>query len=283
MPEKILRASPLRQPPIGFAVWRETPAIMKGPHVHGDVEINLLTHGSCRYSWSGGHATLFAGDIGVFWGGIPHQTVHRSDDAAGIWATLPLDWILRWPGTSGMAAVLLKGTFVRTKSLPRDREIFSQWAGDLAENPAGSAAIVALEIEAWLSRLALRGLGRPHSDNSWNAAHAGKIARIADFLAARYTDPIRVEDVAAAAGLHPKYLLTVFRRQCGLTLWEYVLRLRLAHAQRLLLTTDRKVIDAALESGFGSVSAFYLAFRKFHPGVTPKQFRGGDFGSANVN
>ncbi len=47
---------------------------------------------------------------------------------------------------------------------------------------------------------------------------------------------------------------------------------RIAHAQRLLATTDAKVIDVANESGFPSLSRFYAAFRSVC-GQTPNAFR----------
>jgi transcriptional regulator GlxA family with amidase domain len=49
--------------------------------------------------------------------------------------------------------------------------------------------------------------------------------------------------------------------------------LRVSHAQRLLITTNQKITDIALESGFGSVAPFYAAFEKFGGGKTPTAFR----------
>lgn len=98
---------------------------------------------------------------------------------------------------------------------------------------------------------------------------------ILEFLAANYREALTVGDIAKAARLHPKYLLALFRGACRMTLWEYVVRLRLAHAQRLLLTTDRTVADIAFDAGFNSLSAFYEAFRKYVPAGTPAAFRVG--------
>ena len=99
--------------------------------------------------------------------------------------------------------------------------------------------------------------------------------KILRYLAEHYREEITVNDMAEAVRLHPKYLLVLFRRTCGMKLWDYVVRLRLAHAQRLLLTTDRTVADLAQEAGFNSLSAFYHAFRKHGPAGTPADFRAG--------
>jgi AraC family transcriptional regulator, melibiose operon regulatory protein len=73
-------------------------------------------------------------------------------------------------------------------------------------------------------------------------------------------------------GLNPNYAMTVFREGCGLSLWEYVTRLRISHAQRLLLTTDWTMERVALDCGFGSSSRFFAAFRRIC-GMTPRQYR----------
>jgi transcriptional regulator GlxA family with amidase domain len=63
-----------------------------------------------------------------------------------------------------------------------------------------------------------------------------------------------------------------FREKCGLCLWECVLRLRVSHAQYLLLTTGRKLSDIARDSGFVSESRFYAAFEKCS-GCAPRAWR----------
>jgi AraC-like DNA-binding protein len=47
---------------------------------------------------------------------------------------------------------------------------------------------------------------------------------------------------------------------------------RIAHAQWMLSTTDHKVIEIALDAGFGSVSRFYANF-KSACGISPSQYR----------
>lgn len=53
---------------------------------------------------------------------------------------------------------------------------------------------------------------------------------------------------------------------------DYWNQLRVSHAQRLLSITDMKVIDIALDSGFGSASRFYTVFKQW-VGQSPRQYR----------
>ena len=57
-----------------------------------------------------------------------------------------------------------------------------------------------------------------------------------------------------------------------MSIWQYLTRLRLAHAQWLLLTSERSVLSIALESGFGSLARFYAAFTREY-GTPPGEFR----------
>ena len=93
-----------------------------------------------------------------------------------------------------------------------------------------------------------------------------------DFIAENFLDDIDSVDIAAAADIHPKYAMSVFRKTTGMTLNEYVNLLRLSYAQALLMKDDANVINVAMDSGFGSLSAFNKSFRKL-AGMSPSDFR----------
>ena len=57
----------------------------------------------------------------------------------------------------------------------------------------------------------------------------------------------------------------------GISFKQYVVEKRLQRAILLLKTTNRKMIDIAMDCGFDSISGFYSAFRK-KTGTTPNKF-----------
>ena len=79
-------------------------------------------------------------------------------------------------------------------------------------------------------------------------------------------------DVARAAGLHPNYAMTLFKKAFGITIKQAVTRHRLDAAQSLLLATDASIASIAFDCGFGSLSSFYEAFEKRFS-VSPASFR----------
>ena len=74
------------------------------------------------------------------------------------------------------------------------------------------------------------------------------------------------------AGLSPYHFLRIFEQLTGLTPHQYLLRARLREAAMRLKVERTKVIDIALDCGFGDVSNFNRAFRAEF-GVNPRAYR----------
>jgi AraC-like DNA-binding protein len=85
--------------------------------------------------------------------------------------------------------------------------------------------------------------------------------------------------LARTARLSPFHFLRTFERLTGLTPHQYVRRARLRIAASRLISGREKVLDVALDSGFGDVSNFNRAF-KGEFGVSPKVFRAHDRASS---
>ncbi|MER3443431.1 MAG: hypothetical protein C4333_04640 [Meiothermus sp.] len=101
---------------------------------------------------------------------------------------------------------------------------------------------------------------------------SSRAARMAAFLAEHHTRPVRPAEAARMVGLNPNYAAGLFLRHFGMTPTDYLTALRVAHAQRLLLSSELGVLEVALESGFGSPSRFYAAFTRL-VGESPGAFR----------
>ncbi|GEO85525.1 MULTISPECIES: GlxA family transcriptional regulator [Alphaproteobacteria] len=75
-------------------------------------------------------------------------------------------------------------------------------------------------------------------------------------------DVVSIDDVSDAVGLSRRQLERLFRTEFGATPVAMYIRLRLEHARRLVVFTDKPLIDIALETGFENVSHFIRKFRK---------------------
>ncbi len=258
---------------LGFRIWRQLHSgRMDVAHTHPDIEVNFLFSGEFSYLHGGAVVPVTAGRFTVLWGGVPHQTIGPGIVSDGIWVTLPLAWVLQWRLPNGFHDRLLAGEVVAAPPDEHDRRTLERWLADAESGDPARRHVLQLELEARFHRLAL-GLPRRRGRGAAPAEGAGQIGRLTRFIAQHYREPLSIAAIAAQAGLHPKYLMRVFKQHCGVTVWEYLTRLRVSHAQRLLITSELKVLDVAMESGFSSVAPFYAAFAAHTRGVRPLAYR----------
>lgn len=258
---------------LGFRIWRqEYTGRMEVPHTHPDIEVNFLFDGDFSYLHGGAVVPITAGRFTVLWGGVPHQTIGRGIVSRGIWITLPLAWFLQWRLPNGMHDRLLAGEIVAAAPDANDRLTLERWLADAESGEADRRHVLQLEMEARFHRLAL-AMPRRGGRTPVAAEGSGQMTRITQFIAEHYREPLSVQAIARHAGLHPKYLMRIFKKLCGVSVWEYLTRLRVSHAQRLLITSDMKVLDVAMESGFSSVAPFYAAFAAHTRGIRPLAYR----------
>ena len=95
---------------------------------------------------------------------------------------------------------------------------------------------------------------------------------IVEYLNAHFTEPLRLNDVAAKFGLSPQYFCTFFKDNLGKTMVQHVNFLRIEQASRLLRETDQPIMEIAFSVGFENFSYFIRRFRDVF-GCTPSQYR----------
>jgi AraC-like DNA-binding protein len=99
-----------------------------------------------------------------------------------------------------------------------------------------------------------------------------RIDRVFRFLADNYTGRVPLAEAAKIAHLSVPAFCRFFRRRTRKTLVAYLTELRLGHACRELMETDRPIADIAFNSGFGNLSNFNRRFlRSKH--LSPRGFR----------
>ena len=98
------------------------------------------------------------------------------------------------------------------------------------------------------------------------------IGEVINYIEENLTKEIEMDTIAKRVYISPVYFQKGFTMLCGLTLGEYIRRRRLTLAGSELVSTDKKIIDIALEYGYDSPDSFTKAFLRFH-GVTPTAVR----------
>ena len=87
-----------------------------------------------------------------------------------------------------------------------------------------------------------------------------RVERAKELLARDLVNPLTLESLGQEVGCSPFYLSRMFSREVGLTIPQYLRKLRMERAAELLRTGRYNVTEAAIEVGYSSLSHFSKAF-----------------------
>lgn len=99
-----------------------------------------------------------------------------------------------------------------------------------------------------------------------------RVTRIHEFLMKNYQGDIDLKEIAEVAHMAPASVCRFFKNSTGLTIFEYLNKIKINYSCQLLLNTDLNILDISYDCGFNNLSHFNKQFRKFI-GTTPTQFR----------
>lgn len=128
---------------------------------------------------------------------------------------------------------------------------------------------LAIEIAATAVTLAT---GVPRAAGSIPSGLETRVASVVRRIEREPAGDASLAALAREAGASQYHFLRAFERATGVTPHQYVLRTRLRAAALALAAEGGRVIDAALDAGFGDLANFHRAFRA-ELGVTPAAFR----------
>lgn len=93
-----------------------------------------------------------------------------------------------------------------------------------------------------------------------------------DYIRENYQGSLTIEALAEMSHMSSGHFCRLFKKHTFKTPVQYINSVRLSAAMRLLLESDRKVLDIAYDSGFNSLSYFIGVFKQ-NMGCTPTDFR----------
>ncbi len=100
----------------------------------------------------------------------------------------------------------------------------------------------------------------------------GFIMRAKQYIHERIGEDISLKEVASKVNTSSYYLCKQFKKATGLSYTEYVSKIRIQKAKRLLLEPEIRVSEVAFQVGFQSLTHFNRVFKKF-TGQSPTEYR----------
>src|SRR6516164_4291898 len=99
-----------------------------------------------------------------------------------------------------------------------------------------------------------------------------RLCRARDHLGDCYSDRVTLDKAAKQACLSPFHFNRLFTRVFGETPHEFLTRVRVEEAKKLLLAGDRSITDICFDVGYLSLGSFSARFRSL-TGFSPSAFR----------
>ena len=116
------------------------------------------------------------------------------------------------------------------------------------------------------------------NQNSRQAGHVNAVnyslpVRLAcEYIDKNYQEDINLNKISNYVSLSKNYFCTIFKKETGITIWDYLIRIRMEEAKKMLLETEQKTYEISELVGYDDPSYFGRLFKKY-TGFTPIEFR----------
>lgn len=236
-----------------------------GRHSHAEFSVGLIESGRSLFSLHGqADQIVGAGDLLLINPGLPHQCrALPGHDDAWAYTMLYLDpsWLAGLQG--GGAFQPLAASLLREPALAQGFRRLVARLGDAL--PAARKQQACADFFTALCRAAGRqGQALP--------TDCARLQPALDLLHERAEQPLRLAELAAAAGLSITHLLRLFRAHYGLSPHAYQLDLRVQRSRALLRQGSLPLAEVALVSGFADQAHWQRHYRRLHA-TTPGAYR----------
>lgn len=246
---------------------------------HTELELMLVMSGNLVYFAGGEHYHLHQGDILFFNEGCGHSII--SNEAENMTLSLKLhpqvlrEWGVRSSLRKQSACLTQKNT-CSPKQLRRIRQGIAGIHSYLMEQNTISvraAEMMAVLVFAEVLRSAglLEEMREFHADSDQQKAD-GRLDGTFDYLAEHLTERISLQEAASQAGYNRTYFSGLFRKQTGLSLTEYMNRMRVQKAIGYLEEGEDTLTDIAHKSGFPDYNTFSSCMLRYC-GRKPQDYR----------
>ena len=108
--------------------------------------------------------------------------------------------------------------------------------------------------------------------NSASQNSSAVLSSILEYFKNNYGKQINVTEYFESIGYSYHHLRHTFKEIYGVSPNQYLTKIRIEAAKKLLLSTDLSIEDISKKSGFNSLSHFTSNFKKY-TGKTPAEFR----------
>ena len=240
----------------------------KNSHRHAYYEIELIVNGSGTHIINGNAYEERTGDIFIMRLTDFHEFVHTKETENWV-IEIPTSYVsgdianMMMQVNGDIVTNLTNGDFEKAKSI----YCMIEEVKDKKEK-----FYDLLKQHLTLS-LILFILDRTDKNISKSASNDERLYAIIEYINANIAQPeLSINSIAAKFYISRSYLSAFFKKNMGITLSAYLRKIRLSNAAMQLASTNKKVMDISVDSGFNSLTTFLREFKKEY-GISPSDMR----------
>lgn len=249
-------------------------------HYHDCLELNIVERGEGNYIINGKKYPILPGDIFVINNKEPHMAVHGTDFSL---TALVFDIQLLWrnKGLRQFLMPFLSRSEGFSHRIANDnlyymkmKQLFAEIAAEYQKKEIGwrtAAESLLTYLLTLIYRYYQQRQGLDERNEDFHKEFM-RICAVLEYIGDHFKEKITLEQLSRLVCLSPHYLCKCFRKITGKTIFEYIEQMRIQYSCYLLPSTDKSIMEIALESGFNSVSYYNRIFRKYME-LTPRQYR----------
>lgn len=134
-----------------------------------------------------------------------------------------------------------------------EKEYFMRITGEILKNPQNYSAYEISDLFCgFISKLSKKETGK----------YSKKVRRIISYIENHYYEDVNLSLLAEILKLSPVYLCRIFKHEVGITFKEYLTKVRMRTAVRLLQSGQYKVYEVSEKVGYQTVQYFCKVFKQ---------------------
>lgn len=256
-------------------------------HTHLNHEWYFCLDSGCTQITDQTRFEMHPGDICLFPEGVPHYAYAHNANSSGAWVmNVEEEFLSSLHEGDRHARAVQDGlcAYGRTGQhlLPltsAGRELARSALGKMVDETTaqkeGWQGVVKAELLGLLIGICRNWAGeKPLTDCLPQSGRRDRMQSVFAYIDNNYMNPLMIDDLLPLAHLSRSHFHAVFAAEAGCTFKEYLNRIRISQAERLLTESAIPISQIALGCGFSCLSHFYATFRR-SCGCSPLRFRDG--------
>ena len=246
------------------------PGTATGPDIRDGFHLHVIRSGKGMLRTAGKEQEVHEGQMFILKDG--EEAFYKADEAT--------PWSYCWVTYNGSDARRITeeigfrdGVYVLNSSLPPER--FFETVRRMHLRPEMTRINELYQKGIMMEYLAMAmeagGHGPEADEKRRHRPVEEYIEKAAAFIHYNYRT-IEVKDVVSFIGFSRGYLTTAFRKHKGMSLQEYLLRVRMQKAKELIKATDLQIQEIGERVGYEDQLNFSRIFKKYE-GVSPTEYR----------